>query len=281
MITPPELEKKSAMLTVCIPTYNASRFLRFAVDSLLSQSFQDFKVHFIDDASTDETIQILKSYCEADSRFELFQHSVNSGACGLAIQESLQRTTTPYFSWFGAPDVLTPNYFKVLIEHIEKTKSDYVFSDFEIIDALDQRSGFWRFPLVEFQDYVYKVLCTLSGSLPMNGVLKKASLTELGLDWLLYHGESRSSDTINGIYFRSHGLKMSRVAQPLFKYRLHNTNLSKDMRGRYETFKNVIDFIFDLLPDMVTLFASQHSMNVLQFKELIYTRAEYLAKTRK
>lgn len=269
----------SAKITVCIPTYNASRFLRFAVDSLLTQSFQDFKVQFIDDASTDETLEILKEYCANDSRFELFQHNVNSGACGLAIQESLQRTSTPYFSWFAADDVLTPDYFTRLIDHLEKTDSAYVFSDFYIINHLGNRTGaLWQFPLLDLQRYVYKILNSFSGSLPMNGVFKKESLDALRLEWLLFNGESRSSDTINGIYFRSKGLKMSRIPQPLFKYRLHENNLSKDIKNRYKSDQNVVDFIFEFLPEIVESFASQRKMTVSQFKNSIDIR---LKKCRK
>ena len=48
-------------ISVCMPVYNASRYLRDCIDSILSQSFTDFELLIVDDGSTDDSVEIIRS----------------------------------------------------------------------------------------------------------------------------------------------------------------------------------------------------------------------------
>ena len=52
----------SPVLTVLMTVYNGSPYLRTAIDSILQQTYSDFRFLIIDDASTDDTVEILSSY---------------------------------------------------------------------------------------------------------------------------------------------------------------------------------------------------------------------------
>ena len=60
-------------ISVIIPVYNTDKYLRDCLDSILSQTLQDFEIICIDDASTDNSIHILKKYAEQDSRIHIIQ----------------------------------------------------------------------------------------------------------------------------------------------------------------------------------------------------------------
>ena len=49
-------------ISVIMPTYNASRYIKEAIESILNQTFQDFELLIIDDNSTDETIDIINTF---------------------------------------------------------------------------------------------------------------------------------------------------------------------------------------------------------------------------
>ena len=66
-------------VTVCLPTYNSGEFLRYAIDSILEQTFTDFELIISDDCSTDNTPEIIRSYLEKDSRIQYLQNSHNLG----------------------------------------------------------------------------------------------------------------------------------------------------------------------------------------------------------
>ena len=60
------------MVSVIVPVYNAERYLKFTLDSILNQTYCDFELICIDDGSTDESLNILKQYEQKDSRVRLF-----------------------------------------------------------------------------------------------------------------------------------------------------------------------------------------------------------------
>ena len=62
-----------------MPTYNGRLYLRKQLDSILNQTFKDFRLIISDDASTDSTLKILKEYEEKDSRIEVYGHQKKYG----------------------------------------------------------------------------------------------------------------------------------------------------------------------------------------------------------
>jgi len=66
-------------VSVCIPTYNYGRYIAEAIESVLCQSFADFEILVVDDASTDSTEEILRSFAAQDSRVRYIRHEVNTG----------------------------------------------------------------------------------------------------------------------------------------------------------------------------------------------------------
>lgn len=267
-------------ITICIPTYNSERYISEAIESVQMQDVQDFDLVIVDDNSSDSTLPIVESFCRADARIRIRRHSENSGAMGLAIQEVFRECNTEYFMWFGSDDVLTRGYISTLIENLEASDADYAYSDFQVIDEFGAHQDVWRFPLLEMPIYIGKLLQTFSGSLPMNGVFKMSKIRAKNLDWILYKGESRSSDTINGLHFRLNGLKFSRCEEPLFKYRLHSSNLSHELSSRLISDRNVIDFIFETFPDFVSFIAMTRKMSIMQLYLFVSSNCEIQIRRR-
>ena len=68
------------ILSIGLPVYNGAQFLEKALDSLLCQTFRDFELIISDNASTDATEKICKSYAERDSRIHYSRNAENMGA---------------------------------------------------------------------------------------------------------------------------------------------------------------------------------------------------------
>ena len=58
-------------ISVCMPMFNASRYLRECIDSILAQTFTDFELLIADDGSTDNSVEIVESY--TDPRIRLIR----------------------------------------------------------------------------------------------------------------------------------------------------------------------------------------------------------------
>ena len=68
---------ESPKVSVVIPLYNREKYVRSAVDSILSQTFSDFELLVIDDGSTDGSIAVVQSY--SDPRIRFVRNNTNLG----------------------------------------------------------------------------------------------------------------------------------------------------------------------------------------------------------
>jgi hypothetical protein len=133
--------------SVVMSVFNGERFLREAIDSILSQSFSDFEFIIINDGSTDRTFSILQSYEKSDPRVRVHEQenkglpeSLNRG-CGLAQGKYIVR--------MDADDVSTPYRIERQIGFLENhEKVGLLGGALEVIDAQGKRLFLDR-PLLE------------------------------------------------------------------------------------------------------------------------------------
>ena len=107
--TPPKI-------TVLLPVYNCELYIQTAVESILNQTFTDFELLIIDDASTDATVAILKKF--DDSRIQLIQKPVNSGYT-TSLNYGLQLAQGEYIARMDADDISYPERFAKQIAYLE------------------------------------------------------------------------------------------------------------------------------------------------------------------
>jgi glycosyltransferase involved in cell wall biosynthesis len=98
------------VISVIMPAYNASRFIRQALDSILRQTYQDFEVIVVDDGSIDDTLHILQDYARRDPRFTVIQND-HGGACK-ARNTAIAIARHPWIASLDADDVALPNRFE-------------------------------------------------------------------------------------------------------------------------------------------------------------------------
>jgi teichuronic acid biosynthesis glycosyltransferase TuaG len=77
-----ERNRDSMTVSIVMPAFNAQRFIRPAIDSVLGQSYQDWQLIVIDDRSTDGTSHIVTDYSRIDDRIYLYSTETNSGPAG-------------------------------------------------------------------------------------------------------------------------------------------------------------------------------------------------------
>ena len=96
----------SPVVSVCIPVYNTERFILDAVRSVLSQSYQDFEIVIVDNASTDRTPALLATL--DDPRIRVFHNERNIGAQG-NFNRALSLAQGRYVKVLCADDVIYPS----------------------------------------------------------------------------------------------------------------------------------------------------------------------------
>jgi len=100
-----------------MPVYNGEKYIRKALDSLLSQTFSDFELIISDNASTDTTQAICEEYCKCDKRISYFRQSVNIGAINNFLYV-LNRSSCAYFMWVSCDDLWDKNWVEILLNNM-------------------------------------------------------------------------------------------------------------------------------------------------------------------
>lgn len=113
---------KSPLLSVIIPCYNVSKFLPTAFEQLQNQTYGNLQIIFVNDGSTDNTLEILTKYCKGNSNAQVVTQE-NKGV-GLARKVGLETVKGEYFTFYDVDDAICPNHFENLVNLIQKENAD-------------------------------------------------------------------------------------------------------------------------------------------------------------
>lgn len=111
------------MISVIIPVYNVEDYLHVCINSVLKQSYNDFEIICVDDASTDLSLKILEYFSKKDSRVKILKNDSNHGP-GYSRNRGLEVAQGKYVSFLDGDDWFSPNTFEILIEKAEKDNLD-------------------------------------------------------------------------------------------------------------------------------------------------------------
>jgi glycosyltransferase involved in cell wall biosynthesis len=104
-------------VSVVMAVHNAGRFVREAVASVLAQSFRDFELIAIDDASSDESLSILKDF--VDSRMRIIRHRVNLGAA-LSRNDAFGIARGEFIAIMDADDICAPARLEKQVAYLDE-----------------------------------------------------------------------------------------------------------------------------------------------------------------
>jgi len=147
------------MVSIIIPVYNGSNYMREAIDSALAQTYENCEVIVVNDGSTDDTEEIALSYGDKIRYFKKENGGVAS-ALNLAIQEMKGE----YFSWLSHDDIYYPYKVERQIKALWEVKDMYapLYSGFDILRMEDSKKTSlppeYRFGKTERENSLFPVL---------------------------------------------------------------------------------------------------------------------------
>lgn len=199
-----------ALVSIGMPVYNGQEFLANGIESILKQTHADLELIISDNASTDQTPEICRSYAEKDSRIRYVRHEKNLGAAR-NFNCTFEHARGDYFKWAACDDMCLPDYIQRCVEMFAEappevvlcypkttliSQSGEILEDFE--DNLDIRFAGsheryryfmfdWKLCNAVFGLYRREVLAQtgLIGKFPQSDVLLLAHICLLGQIWEL------------------------------------------------------------------------------------------------
>ena len=118
--------KDKPMISVIVPVYNAEAYLINSLESLLSQTYQNFEAIFVDDGSTDSSLAILRKYSAMDSRIQILVQQ--NQYAGIARNNGLDHAAGKYVTFLDSDDLMLPTALESFYEAAEESNADIVIS---------------------------------------------------------------------------------------------------------------------------------------------------------
>jgi CMP-N-acetylneuraminic acid synthetase len=228
------------LVTVYVVNHNYGRFVERAVDSVLQQTMQNFELIIIDDGSTDKSREIIERYSAHEKIQAIFQHNK-----GLNVTNNIaMRTATgKYIVRLDADDYFDNNALQVLSSVLDNHPDvGLVFPDYFEVDADGNVQEMIRrhdFDEVTVFDQPAHGACTM---------IRTDYLRELGG----YDEEYECQDGFD-LWVRLIGKhKVKNVSLPLFYYRQHGENLTRNEERLLSTRSRIVEKATNLRPEPTT-----------------------------
>lgn len=127
-------------VSIVMPTHNDEKFVKDTITSVLNQSFDDFELIIIDDNSTDETADIIKTF--SDKRIKLIVNENNRGAA-FSRNVGLSLATGEFIAFLDGDDRWYPDKLKLQLQFMEENNYVFSYTDYELIDEENNKMGIY------------------------------------------------------------------------------------------------------------------------------------------
>ena len=243
-------------LSVTVLNYNYGHFLGECLRSILSQTYTDFEVIVIDDCSKDDSLQVIEPFLK-DPRVRLIAHKRNAGFVRSLIEGS-EVSASPYMTVISADDfVLSPTAFEQqmrLMEANPKTTFSYGSWVMKDTQSTTEIEGV-QLPVIPFpEDHVwngaeeFKHLCTWYYVLHSGTIVRRSAYEAVGG----YDNTIRYTTDITLWSLLCGEGEVAYVAEPIYGYRLHGSNMSRSpvaLRATTDELVRMVDLAFANLPN--------------------------------
>jgi len=112
------MSNATPQVTTILTTYRRPKLLQRAIRSVLQQTFREVRVLVLDDASNDETEQVVRALAAADPRVQYVRHESNIGMTP-NWRYGLEHVETPYFSFLSDDDMHLPGFYENALKALE------------------------------------------------------------------------------------------------------------------------------------------------------------------
>ncbi len=116
-----------AKISVIIPVHNTEKYLAKCLESAVNQTYKDIEIICIDDASTDNSLAVIKEYAQKDNRIKYESFEENKGVSS-ARNRGIDIAEGEYIYFLDSDDWLSPNYLEIMLKTTEETKADIIMN---------------------------------------------------------------------------------------------------------------------------------------------------------
>ncbi|APY11008.1 glycosyl transferase [Seonamhaeicola sp. S2-3] len=120
-------------VSIITPTYNSESFIKQTITSILNQTYTNWELILVDDASTDKTVEIINQFLKTNPQISLLQNSKNRGAA-ISRNKGIEAAKGDFIAFLDADDLWKPDKLKKQIKFMQDNEADVCFSSYTLIN---------------------------------------------------------------------------------------------------------------------------------------------------
>lgn len=170
----------SSKVSVIIPAFNRVRCIRRAIESVLGQRGVNVEIVVVDDCSTDDTYEVVRSFCRDDQRIQCVRHDTNQGAQA-ARNSGVYASTGDWITFLDSDDLLLDQSIAVRLRVLQLTSAEVVHSECLVVRPADPAPTYFGVP--PLQGNIHRRLLTAPGPVFPSLMISRAAFERIcGLD---------------------------------------------------------------------------------------------------
>lgn len=277
-------------ISIIVPIYNKKKYLRECIDSILSQSFNDFELILIDDGSKDSSWTIIQEYAVHDNRIVPFRQA-NAGVSA-ARNAGLDRAQGKWICFVDADDYLPKDGIQILVEHGEKSNADIVNANATRVED-DKQFKIFNFNNEIVNGNIYPRLVHFA---PWAQLFKRNIIEAHHLRYV--RGLAYSEDNVFILHYSLYASSIEFVNQSVYNYRINQDSAiqNKDykkvayhqMWAAHEVYKlkdkesSLRNFIINRTKILISSSINAYvyrAINVLKINDIIRLYSDFFKET--
>ncbi len=242
---------------ILLATFNGERYLRDQLDSILNQTYKDFRLLISDDCSTDNTRVILEEYKKKDNRIEIFYQEENLGVVK-NFEFLLKKVENKFFMFADQDDIWKEEKVEKSVNKMIETNSDLVYSDLEVVNEKLEVTfkSYWKLKGIYNKIKKYNNF----ESLYLNNFVTGCTIIAKK-DWIekVLPLPNKSKYVLHDYWISlmiSETGKIDYIEEPLMKYRQHKNNSigSKKKSEEMQSLDEIRQLFIDVKKEHFTVF---------------------------
>ena len=213
-------------LSIIVPFYKAEKYVKKCIDSILNQSFKDFELIVINDASPDNTLLILKEYQSIDSRIKIINHTNNLGVAE-ARNSGLKVSNGDYIGFVDQDDWIHEDMYENLIKSALINKADIVECNYEEngFSVLEDMPNKFPYDILNINDYIILLYKNRLSLALWNKIYKTESIKNNNI-FFIDHKKVEAEDLLFNLEIFNENKVINIINKNYYHHTIHSESLS-------------------------------------------------------
>lgn len=209
------------LVSIIMCTWNSDKYISEAINSVLNQTYGNWELIIINDASSDNTKDIISKYITANNEIIYLENKINLWV-SISRNKWIELSKWKYIAILDSDDIWFPNKLEKQIEFLEKN-NDYWLVWTNVIRIDENGNSLWKFVKKETDTAIRKNLIFANQFCHSSILFRKSALDQVG-----FYDEKIPLSEDYDLFLRIWTVsKLYNIQEYLTKYRIHDSNISK------------------------------------------------------